>query len=155
MVYNLLGPDSSMYRHVARDCCTDCAEFYYGQDVLCPVSRHRFVLYRAEGEKYGFQKCKARGSMKFESIGKGQRICNALMHYAKPKMCALLAWQSNHWNFHSSHSSHCTLNLPRIPNSVARHFEKVLARPLSFGFAAPLRYARASFSRPSPCSSAW
>ncbi len=62
LVLPALGFDSDMYHYVARDCCTDSAAFYHGQDVLCPMPGYGFVPETAEGREDGFERAKG-GSM--------------------------------------------------------------------------------------------
>jgi hypothetical protein len=49
LAFSTLGIDRGMCHHVARDCCRDCAAFYYGQDVLCAMPRYGYVSESSEG----------------------------------------------------------------------------------------------------------
>ena len=53
--FSPLGIDRGMCHHVAHGCCSDCAAFYYGQDVLCAMPRYEFVS-ESSGREDGLEK---------------------------------------------------------------------------------------------------
>jgi Voltage-dependent anion channel len=73
LAFSTLGIDRGMCHHVARDCCRDCATFYYGQDVLCAMPRYEYVSESSGGREDGLERSEDGCSVNFVNIRDLQR----------------------------------------------------------------------------------
>jgi Voltage-dependent anion channel len=75
LAFSTLGFDRGMCHHVARDCCSDCATIYQGQDVLCTMPRYEFVSESSGRREYGLERSEDRCSVNFVTYGISKDGC--------------------------------------------------------------------------------